>query len=110
MVKKRLLFKGRGSFAVPLLKLVPDDNLDARGSRGGSLRFRIFRLAWVYVVADIGALHPKNHVLGNVRGVIGYPLEIAGYQQRAQSLPHYIGALVHGLDQLDESARAHWLT
>src|SRR6202034_4532859 len=61
----------------------------------------------MYVVPDIGALHPEDDVLGDVGGVIGNPLEIAGHEKGVQGLAHDLGAFVHGLNQLDESVVAH---
>ena len=58
-------------------------------------------------MAHIGALHPEDHVLGDVGGVVGHALQIAGHQQRIQRLPHHVRALIHGLDQLDEGFVAH---
>jgi hypothetical protein len=58
-------------------------------------------------VADVSALHPKDDVLRDVGGVVGDALEIARDQQSVEGLPHYFGALVHRLHQLDECVVFH---
>jgi hypothetical protein len=60
-----------------------------------------------HVVADVGALHPEDDIFGDVGGVVGNTLEIAGYEQRIEGLPHYFGTLVHGLHELDEGIVLH---
>src|SRR5579863_2427570 len=61
----------------------------------------------MHVVPDVGALHPEDYVFGDVGGVVGDAFQIAGHQQRVQSLTDDFGVVVHGLDQLDESVVAH---
>jgi hypothetical protein len=44
-------------------------------------RFRGLRFfLLMYVVTDIGALHPKDHVFRDVRGVVGNPFEISRHK------------------------------
>src|ERR1700758_3435583 len=59
------------------------------------------------VVAHVGALYPEDDVFGNVGGVVGDALQIAGYQQRIERLAHNFWPIVHSLDQLDEGIVAH---
>src|ERR1700691_1060662 len=61
----------------------------------------------VYVVADVGALHPEDYVFGDVGGVVGDALQVAGHEQSVECLPHDFGTLIHGLDQLDEGIVFH---
>ena len=50
-----------------------------------------------FVVADVGALHPEDYVFGDVGGVVGYALEVAGYEQRVERLAYHFRTLVHRL-------------
>jgi hypothetical protein len=59
------------------------------------------------VVADIGALHPEDHVFGNVGSVIGDALEITRHEQCVESLSHKFRTLVHTFDELNEGIVAH---
>src|SRR6266404_2750086 len=61
----------------------------------------------MHIVPDIGTLHPEDDVLGDVGGVVGNALQIASHQEGIQSLAYDLGALVHGLDQLNEGIVAH---
>src|SRR4030088_1247342 len=58
-------------------------------------------------MADVGALHPEDHIFGDVGGMVGYALQVAGNQQGVQCLSHDFGSLVHGLHELDEGVVAH---
>src|SRR5579871_4796304 len=73
---------------------------------GGACRWLVglFRM---HIVAHIRALDPEDDVLGDVGGVVGNTLQISSDQQSIECLAHNVGALIHGLDQLDESVIAH---
>jgi hypothetical protein len=58
-------------------------------------------------VADIGALHPEDHILGDVGGVVGDSFQVARYEERVKSLANHIRALIHRLYQLDEGIVLH---
>jgi hypothetical protein len=55
----------------------PKSGLHAGGSGGGTRGVLLVHVG-MDVVAHVGALHPENHVFGDVGGVIGNALEIAG--------------------------------
>src|SRR4029077_10289633 len=64
-------------------------------------------LLHTYIVANVGALHPEDYVFGDVGGVVGDALQVAGDEQGVESLPHDVGTLVHRLHQLNESIVLH---
>ena len=73
----------------------------------GRSETRAFRIIRMHVVADVGALHPEDDVFGDVGGVVGDSLQVAGHEQRIERLAHDFRAIVHGLDELNEGIVAH---
>src|SRR5579863_1733879 len=61
----------------------------------------------MHVVTHIGALHPENHIFGDVGSVIGDPLQIAGDEERVESLADRLWPVVHRLYELDKCIVAH---
>jgi len=55
----------------------------------------------MHVVADVSALHPEDDIFGDVCGVVGDALQIAGDEQRIERLANDVRTLIHCLDQLD---------
>ena len=47
-------------------------------------------------VADVGAAHPENHILGDVGRVIGDSLQVARNQSTSRSCLGFFGVLLHG--------------
>src|SRR5436305_10882012 len=58
-------------------------------------------------MAHIRALHPEDHILGDVSGMVGHSLQITRDQQRVQRLAYELGMVVHALHQLNEGVVAH---
>ena len=61
----------------------------------------------MYVVTDVRALNPEDDVFGNVGSMVGHSFQIAGHEQRIESLPHDFRVVVHSFDELDESIVTH---
>src|SRR5437660_9724618 len=82
-------------------------SLQPRGARGRTNRVCRLRFLRMHVVADVSALHPEDDIFGDVCGVVGDALQIAGDEQRIERLANDVRTLIHRLDQLDESIITH---
>src|SRR6478609_9685112 len=69
--------------------------------------FLMLRMFCRHVMPHIGPAHPEDDVLGDVGGVVGHALQIAGYEQRVQRLARRLGMFIHGFDQHNEGFIFH---
>src|SRR5215471_16899281 len=81
-------------------------DLDSRGAGRGPVGFGTGLLG-MHVVAHIRTLHPEDDILGDVGGVVGNAFQVASDEQGVQCLTNDFGAIIHGLDELNEGVVPH---
>ena len=59
------------------------------------------------MMADVGAEDPEDYVFGDVGGVVGDALEIAGDEKGVERLLRALRLFVHAADEDDEGFVAH---